>query len=93
MIRRPPRSTRKESSAASDVYKRQVLKKSSSPPRVPLLYPISVDFRKATSNTFMNSLKFSANLFTASLYSSLSSILSPGSSMSLSALPSARRFL
>ena len=25
MIRRPPRSTRKESSAASDVYKRQVL--------------------------------------------------------------------
>ena len=24
MIRRPPRSTRKESSAASDVYKRQV---------------------------------------------------------------------
>ena len=27
MIRRTPRSTRKESSAASDVYKRQVLKK------------------------------------------------------------------
>ena len=27
MIRRPPRSTRKESSAASDVYKRQVEKK------------------------------------------------------------------
>ena len=26
MIRRPPRSTRKESSAASDVYKRQVYK-------------------------------------------------------------------
>ena len=25
MIRRPPRSTRKESSAASDVYKRQVI--------------------------------------------------------------------
>ncbi|WP_460366115.1 hypothetical protein, partial [Staphylococcus aureus] len=25
MIRRPPRSTRKESSAASDVYKRQLL--------------------------------------------------------------------
>eukprot|EP00826_Nyctotherus_ovalis_P065419 TRINITY_DN9620_c0_g1_i2.p2 TRINITY_DN9620_c0_g1~~TRINITY_DN9620_c0_g1_i2.p2 ORF type:complete len:106 (+),score=32.37 TRINITY_DN9620_c0_g1_i2:25-318(+) len=25
MIRRPPRSTRKESSAASDVYKRQIL--------------------------------------------------------------------
>ncbi|WP_460366177.1 hypothetical protein, partial [Staphylococcus aureus] len=25
MIRRPPRSTRKESSAASDVYKRQVV--------------------------------------------------------------------
>ena len=24
MIRRPPRSTRKESSAASDVYKRQI---------------------------------------------------------------------
>eukprot|EP00826_Nyctotherus_ovalis_P037309 TRINITY_DN3395_c0_g1_i1.p1 TRINITY_DN3395_c0_g1~~TRINITY_DN3395_c0_g1_i1.p1 ORF type:complete len:105 (-),score=25.98 TRINITY_DN3395_c0_g1_i1:426-716(-) len=27
MIRRPPRSTRKESSAASDVYKRQILRK------------------------------------------------------------------
>ena len=27
MIRRPPRSTRKESSAASDVYKRQVNEK------------------------------------------------------------------
>ena len=27
MIRRPPRSTRKESSAASDVYKRQVFSK------------------------------------------------------------------
>ncbi|WP_460365908.1 hypothetical protein, partial [Staphylococcus aureus] len=26
MIRRPPRSTRKESSAASDVYKRQIKK-------------------------------------------------------------------
>ncbi|WP_460365995.1 hypothetical protein [Staphylococcus aureus] len=25
MIRRPPRSTRKESSAASDVYKRQII--------------------------------------------------------------------
>ncbi|WP_460366103.1 hypothetical protein [Staphylococcus aureus] len=28
MIRRPPRSTRKESSAASDVYKRQVVNSS-----------------------------------------------------------------
>ncbi|WP_460366207.1 hypothetical protein [Staphylococcus aureus] len=27
MIRRPPRSTRKESSAASDVYKRQQLRR------------------------------------------------------------------
>ncbi|WP_460366275.1 hypothetical protein, partial [Staphylococcus aureus] len=31
MIRRPPRSTRKESSAASDVYKRQHLEGSSYP--------------------------------------------------------------
>ncbi|WP_460366155.1 hypothetical protein, partial [Staphylococcus aureus] len=29
MIRRPPRSTRKESSAASDVYKRQLLRSES----------------------------------------------------------------
>ena len=35
MIRRPPRSTRKESSAASDVYKRQ---HADSPPRVRHLY-------------------------------------------------------
>eukprot|EP00826_Nyctotherus_ovalis_P026409 TRINITY_DN20622_c0_g1_i1.p1 TRINITY_DN20622_c0_g1~~TRINITY_DN20622_c0_g1_i1.p1 ORF type:complete len:112 (-),score=28.58 TRINITY_DN20622_c0_g1_i1:19-330(-) len=28
MIRRPPRSTRKESSAASDVFKRQIVKRS-----------------------------------------------------------------
>ncbi|WP_460366091.1 hypothetical protein [Staphylococcus aureus] len=45
MIRRPPRSTRKESSAASDVYKRQVY--AASTLRSPRCSPVSYTHLRA----------------------------------------------
>eukprot|EP00826_Nyctotherus_ovalis_P044513 TRINITY_DN4808_c0_g1_i13.p1 TRINITY_DN4808_c0_g1~~TRINITY_DN4808_c0_g1_i13.p1 ORF type:complete len:125 (+),score=25.75 TRINITY_DN4808_c0_g1_i13:25-375(+) len=50
MIRRPPRSTRKESSAASDVYKRQVSTQSTWGKHVKELYRINLDLSEALKN-------------------------------------------
>src|SRR5450756_1181231 len=57
MIRRPPRSTQSRSSAASDVYKRQLTNPTSAPVTVTLTYTASSAFSGLGSGTVTTTLE------------------------------------